>query len=342
MDDAIGPGLLGRTLDELRAIAAEAALPPFAADQLAGWLYRQHATGFEEMTNLPKAARAALAARYDVGRCPPAAEAVSSDGTKKYLFPTAAGGPVETAFIPDAGRATLCVSTQSGCRRACRFCHTGRIGFYGNLTAGEILNQYASLPERDAVTNLVFMGMGEPLDNLDATLRSVGALTAAWGYAMSPTRITVSTIGLLPALQRLIDETRVHIALSLHSPFPDERRRFLPAEGQHPAAAAIDALRRARIGGQRRVMIEYIGFAGVNDTPRHAEALARLLRGLRCRVNLIPFNPWPGAPLAPSPRAALEAFQHVLKARDIMTTIRRSRGADIAAACGMLRGEREA
>lgn len=328
--------LLGMTLTELAAVAERRGLPPYAAKQIAHWLYVRHAESVEGMTNLPRAARAALAAEFEIGRRAPLRRAVSSDGTLKYLFPAGDNRCVESAVIPDGARATLCLSTQIGCRRACRFCATGRQGFHGNLTAAEILNQYASLPERDAVTNIVYMGMGEPLDNPEATLRSLEVFTASWGYALSPTRLTVSTVGIRPALGRLIRESRCHIAISLHSPFAEERRRWVPAEALHPIAEVIADLRAARIGGQRRIMIEYIPFAGLNDTPRHAAALAALLRGLRCRINLIPFNAVPAAKLTPTDGARMEAFQSELRRRGLFVTIRKSRGADIAAACGLL------
>ncbi len=328
--------LLGMDDAELAAAAAALGLPRYTAAQLAGWVYRRHATAMDEMTDLSRAARAALSERYEVGREPPVDVDVSSDGTRKYLFPAGENAFVETAVIPDRGRATLCLSTQVGCRRACRFCLTGRQGFRANLSAGRILNQYASLPERDTVTNIVYMGMGEPLDNLDAVLRSVERFCAPAGYALSPTRLTVSTIGLLPEVETLASRAACHIALSLHSPFPEERRRLVPAEAAHPVEQVLAALRRARIGGQRRIMIEYVLLRGVNDDLRHAEGLAVLLRGLRCRVNLIPFNPAPGLPWEGTGRAAAERFQAALKERGLWTTIRRSRGRDIAAACGML------
>lgn len=328
--------LLGRTLEELQEIAALFDLPPYAARQMAGWIYAKPVNGIAAMSNLPRRAREAIAAEYEIGRRAPVRRAVSFDGTVKYLFTAGAGRFVETAVIPDGARATLCLSTQVGCRRACRFCATGRQGFHGNLTADEILNQYAALPERDRITNIVYMGMGEPLDNVEAVLRSLAVFTAPWGYGLSPSRLTVSTVGIRPALSRLITESRCHIAISLHSPFPEERRRLVPAEAAHPVADTLAELRAARIGGQRRIMIEYIPFAGLNDTPRHAAALAALLRGIRCRINLIPFNAVPDAALAPSDRSRIEAFQTELRRRGFIATIRASKGADIGAACGLL------
>ncbi len=331
-------GLFGKTIAELSDTAARFGLRPYGARQIAHWLYAKHVNRIEEMTNLPRRVREAMVAQYgdDVGRREPIARQASCDGTLKYLFPVLDEWCVESAVIPDGERQTLCLSTQAGCRRACRFCMTGRLGFHGNLTPDGILNQYASLPERDGITNIVFMGMGEPLDNIEAVLRSLEIFTADYGYAMSPTRLTVSTVGILPALERLISETRCHIALSVHSPFSEERKRLVPAEAAYPVANAIETLRRARIGGQRRIMIEYTPFEGLNDTSAHAKALARLLRGLRCRINLIPFNSVPGIPLRGSDRPRIEAFQAELRRHGFMATIRKSKGADIAAACGLL------
>lgn len=328
--------LLGLTLDGLRAVAAEAGLPAFGAKQIADWLYRKHAGDIAAMTNLSAKARAALAERHEVGAVPPARVQESSDGTKKYLYPTLRGRFIETAWIPEPDRSTLCVSTQVGCKMGCLFCMTAKQGFQGHLTAGEIFNQYGSLPERDRVTNLVYMGMGEPLDNLDAVLASLAILTSPWGCAMSPRRITVSTVGLVPAMKRYLAESQCHLAVSLHSPFEEERRRLMPIEHVHPLPEVIATLRAHDFGLQRRVSFEYILFRGLNDSPRHVKELARLLNGLRCRINLMRFHPIPGVPLEGSDEATVQAFQEGLNAKGIVATVRRSRGLDIAAACGLL------
>ncbi|MDZ4200511.1 MAG: 23S rRNA (adenine(2503)-C(2))-methyltransferase RlmN [Kiritimatiellia bacterium] len=329
--------LFGMTLDELAAETAALGLPAFAARQMTDWLYAKNAASIEEMTNLPKAARTALAETFEIGRTPPAGRMQSADGVRKYLFPVDAGRAVETAWIPDRDRATLCVSTQIGCCRACRFCATGRMGLRGNLSGGQILNQLASLPDPETVTNLVFMGIGEPLDNPEATLAAVRILTAPWGYAWSPSRISVSTVGILPALERLLAESRCHVAWSLHSPFPDERATLMPVERQYPMLTVLEVLRQsAAFEGQRRLMIEITLLRGINDSLQHARETERLLRGLRCRVNLIPFNPTPDLPFEASGRDTLEAYQDVLIRAGRRTTIRNSRGADIFAACGLL------
>ncbi len=343
--------LYGKTLDQLTRIAVEEGLPEFAGRQMADWLYKKHAGSFQEMMNLSKEARARLDERFTLEARPPLQCAQSADGTRKYLFPAAEQGFVEAAYIPaiqtQAGRgggptipaeerATLCLSVQIGCKMGCLFCMTGRQGFQGNLTPGEILNQYRSLPERDRVTNIVYMGMGEPLDNLDNVLASLEILTSEYGYGLSPTRITVSTVGLIPAVERFLDESRCHLAVSLHSPFDDERRSLMPVQNVHPMKDVLEILRARALRGQRRVSFEYIMFSGVNDSPRHAAELVRILNCIRCRVNLIPFHPVPGAPLLPSPPDVMARFKDMLNEKGVLATVRHSRGLDIAAACGLL------
>ena len=328
--------LFGKHLDDLERIAADAGLPAYGARQLADWIYKKHAPGFDVMLNLPIRARAFLGERYSLGREPPLKAVESGDGTKKYLFPAGTAGFVEAALIPDRGRATLCLSVQVGCGMGCAFCMTGRQGFQGNLNSAEILNQYESLPERDRVTNIVYMGMGEPLDNLENVLASLEIVSAPWGYGLSPTRVTVSTVGIAPALKSFLKRSRCHLAVSLHSPFGEERRRLVPAERDYPLEDMVSDLRRARIRGQRRVSFEYIVFNGLNDSPRHSAELARILAGIPCRVNLIAFHPIPGSRLQTASRETMERFEGELKERGVLTTIRQSRGLDIAAACGLL------
>jgi 23S rRNA (adenine2503-C2)-methyltransferase len=328
--------LFGKTLEQLAAVAKSVGLPRFAARQLAEWIYHAGVTSFDEMTNISLAARAALAESFVVELSPPAKVSESSDGTRKYLFAAGSGRFVEAAWIPEEKRSTLCLSVQVGCKMGCLFCMTGKQGFQGQLSSAEILNQFRSLPEREKITNIVFMGMGEPLDNLENVLASLEVLCADWGYGLSPTRITVSTIGLVPAMRTFLQRTRCHLAVSLHTPFAEERRRLMPIENAYPLSEVLDELRAGMVGGQRRVSFEYILFDGVNDTQRHADELARILQGIRCRVNLIPFHAIPGTPLAPSPRKSMERFEAQLRAHGIITTIRKSRGQDIEAACGLL------
>ena len=332
--------LLGMTPAELREVAAEAGLRPFAADQIARRIYKLRATSIDEMTELPLAARQSLAKKYTVGRSAPKAEARSKDGTVKYLFEGAGGMDVEAVYIPDRDRATLCVSSQAGCRMGCKFCMTGRQGLHGSLSASAILNQILSIPESETLTNIVFMGMGEPMDNLTAVIRALEVLTSKWGMAMSPRRITVSTVGVNPAgVARLIKDTQVHIALSLHSPYAAQRGELMPAERAWSGSEALKFIASADdFSRQRRLSVEYIMWDGVNSDMRAAAALGRLLKGLHCRVNLIRFHAIPGSDLKPCPVQRMEEFRDRLNDMGITATIRASKGEDIMAACGMLAG----
>lgn len=328
--------LYGTTLARLREICRNEALPAFAAGQIARWLYVRRAEGIDAMTDLSRAARQHLSERYEARIMPPLRTSVSADGTKKYLFGSPDGGYVETAYIPDGGRATLCVSSQVGCRMGCRFCATGRQGLRRSLSAGEILNQIIAIPESPRLTNIVFMGMGEPLDNYDNVLAAIEILTAPWGMAWSPARITLSTAGVTPQLDRLLRETKVHVAVSLHNPFHDQRAEIMPIERAYPVRELSEMLRRHDFSGQRRLSFEYILMEGLNDTPAHIRELRRLLNGLKCRINIIRFHRIPGSPYFSPSRQRMEAFRDALTAGGIHTTIRASRGEDIQAACGLL------
>ena len=330
--------LLGKTLTELQAAAGACGLKPFVGKQLADWLYAKRVRSWDRMVNISKAGREALAARYELGTADPAGTALSSDGTRKYLFP-AQQGFIESVVIPDDDRKTLCVSSQAGCRMGCKFCMTGRGGYHGQLDAAEILNQFISIDESAELTNAVFMGMGEPLDNYDTVSRVIDVLTAPWGFGWSPKRITLSTIGVLPALKRFLDGERCHLAVSLHNPFPEERLSIMPAQKAWDIREVIDLIRQYDFSGQRRVSFEYTMFAGFNDDKRHADALIRLLRGLECRVNLIRFHQIPDFPWECASDQAMEAFRDRLNNHQILCTIRSSRGEDILAACGMLAGQ---
>ncbi|MCL2561112.1 MAG: 23S rRNA (adenine(2503)-C(2))-methyltransferase RlmN [Rikenellaceae bacterium] len=328
--------LYGLTLSELREIAASLDMPRHTAGQIAAWLYKKRATDIAQMTDLSLKNRALLEEKYEVGLTAPTSVAESADGTRKYLFPTAKGHAIEAAMIPDGERATLCVSSQAGCRMGCTFCMTGRQGLQHNLTAGEILNQMRSITESEQLTNIVYMGMGEPLDNLDEALKSLEILTADWGYGWSPTRITVSTIGILPQLRQLLDRSKVHVAVSLHTPFAAERAELMPMEKAFPAKEIVALLKEYDFSGQRRVSFEYIVFQGINDSPAHVRELARLLDGLKCRINLIRFHAIPDSPLRSPDDIGIERFRDAIAAKGIITTIRSSRGEDIQAACGLL------
>jgi len=328
--------LYGKTLDELKAICAELKMPAFTAKQLAQWLYAKGATSIDEMSNISKKNRSVLAENYELGRSNYLKVQESVDGTKKYLFEAKGQHFIETAMIPDRERKTVCVSSQVGCKMGCLFCMTGRQGFQGQLTAGEILNQVFSLDEGEQITNIVYMGMGEPFDNLDEVLKSLSILTSDWGYAMSPRRITVSSIGIVPALKRFLAESECHLAISMHTPFDEQRQKLMPIEQVYSIKEVIDEIRHFDFGLQRRVSFEYIMFKGLNDTPKHVKEIARLLNGVRCRMNLIRFHAIPDSPLEGTGEERLEAFQKELNKKGIVTTIRASRGQDIFAACGLL------
>ena len=328
--------LIGMTASELKEAVRQMGMPAFTSGQIARWLYQQHVTDIDQMTNISKVNRERLKEAFVVG----AMEAIdcqrSVDGTVKDLFPTASGKYVETVFIPDGDRGTLCVSCQVGCKMNCLFCQTGKQGWEGNLTVGDILNQVYSLPERELLTNIVFMGQGEPMDNLDAVLRATEVLTADDGYAWSPKRITVSSVGIKGKLKRYLDESQCHVAISMHSPLHDQRRQLMPAEGQMPIAEVVDLLRKYDFTHQRRCSFEYICFGGLNDSLAHGREIVRLVEGLECRVNLIRFHAIPDVDLPGADERRMEQLRDYLTQHGVFTTIRASRGQDIFAACGLL------
>ena len=328
--------LFGKTLDELNGISTAFHLPSYTGKQISEWLYRKDISGIEEMTNLSRKARTLLSSSYILGLQPPVNVHTSTDGTKKYLFEPGPGKYIETAFIPEGNRNTVCVSSQVGCKMGCLFCMTGKQGFQGNLSAGEILNQFRSLPEWKKLTNIVYMGMGEPLDNLAEVLKSLAILTSEWGFAMSPRRITVSTIGITPAMSEFLDRSEAHLAVSLHTPFESERQKLMPIQQVYPLSGILQQIKAFDFGRQRRVSFEYILFRGLNDSSRHVNELARILNGIRCRINLIRFHPIPGTPLEPPDESTIQSFSEQLIKKGITTTIRSSRGQDIDAACGLL------
>jgi len=328
--------LFGKTLNELQEIVLSLKMPKFTAKQIADWLYKKSISEIDDMSNLSKKNRELLNQKYSLGLQPASSVQESKDGTKKYLYATQQAKFIETAYIPDKDRATLCVSSQVGCKMGCIFCMTGRQGFNGNLTAGEILNQLKSLPELETITNIVYMGMGEPLDNTEEVLKSLEILTSEWGFAMSPRRITVSTIGIIPEMKKFLEQSEAHLAVSLHSPFKEERQALMPIERKYALAEVLSEIRKWDFGRQRRVSFEYIVFSGLNDSPKHVKELSKLLNGLRCRINLIRFHEIPGAQLKGTDEKRLYEFQEELKAKGLFTTIRASRGQDIYAACGLL------
>lgn len=328
--------LFGKTLSELEVLVAEAGMPPYTARQLAGWLYKSHVCGFEQMSNISKANREKLTELFEIGVSGPEQVQVSVDGTKKYLFRAWSGKFIEAAYIPEGKRHTLCVSSQVGCKMGCLFCMTGKQGFQGQLSAGEILNQIRSLPEHEQLTNIVYMGMGEPFDNLDSVMKSLEILTSDYGFGMSPRRITVSTIGIIPAMRAFLESSHCHLAVSLHSPFEDERRKLMPIEHIHSLKEILHAIREYSPGKQRRTSFEYIVFKDLNHSQRHVNELARILNGINCRINLLRYHPIPGTALASPDDESMDRFKAALEKKGIITTIRKSRGQDIFAACGLL------
>lgn len=331
--------LYGKTLRELEALCAEISLPKFTAKQIANWLYVKRVTSIEQMSNLSQKARILLQETHEIGLTAPVKVTESQDGTKKYLFATSRGHYIESAYIPAADRSTLCVSSQAGCRMGCTFCATGRQGLQHSLSPLEILNQVASIAESEKLTNIVFMGMGEPLDNLDSVLAAIEVMTSAWGYAWSPSRITVSTAGVGRELRRFLDSTSVHLAISLHNPYADERVEIMPIEKAYPIAGIMETLREYDFSRQRRLSFEYIVMSGMNNHPHHIRELCKLLNGVKCRMNLIRFHKIPGSPYFSPDDEKMVRFRDTLTSKGIHTTIRSSRGEDIQAACGLLSTE---
>ena len=329
--------LLGMTLNGLREVASKTSLPVYAASQMAGWLYQKKIRTIDEMTNIAATKREQLKIHYEIGSRPPAKATTSADGAVKYLFAVNDSAHfVESVYIPSRERATLCVSSQAGCKMKCLFCMTGKQGFAAQLTANDMLNQIQSIPESRELDNVVFMGMGEPLDNLDELLKTLEILTSPYGYGWSPKRITVSTVGVLPGLKRFLDESSCHLAISLHSPFHEERLSLMPVEKVYPLKKIVDLLHGYNFSGQRRVSFEYILFDGRNNTERHAKELSRLLKGLECRVNLIRYHALPGVSLHSCNEQKTDYFCNILNKLGVRSTIRISRGEDVFAACGML------
>lgn len=328
--------IFGFTMQEIREISDKHGFPAYTSGQISDWLYKKGAKTFEEMSNLPKATRQLLVEEYFIGIDGPSDVQVSEDGTKKYLFPVKNAKYIEAVFIPETSRSTLCISSQVGCKMGCTFCMTGKQGFHGNLSPGEILNQIYSLPEKDSLTNYVFMGMGEPLANTENLLKSLEVMTSSYGLGISPSRITVSTIGIIPGLDKILNQSRCHLAVSLHTPFDTERSQLMPVEKVFPIKRVVDFLKQNSQDRQRRISFEYIMFRGINDTPKHINGLTRLLNGLRCRINLIRYHPIPGVPYESSDEETIHWFKTRLNEKGLLTTIRASRGKDIFAACGML------
>jgi 23S rRNA (adenine2503-C2)-methyltransferase len=346
------PDIQDVDLSAMERWCADAGEPRYRAAQVLGWVHRRGADDFATMSNLGKDLRTRLVETFAIDRFVPTHVAQAADGTRKLLFALPAAEPgkraasIESVLIPQTERAggardrlTLCISSQAGCGMGCGFCATARMGLTRNLRPAEIVGQVQAaqrLAAPETVTNVVLMGMGEPLANYDAVRLALEILTAEWGYAISPRRITVSTVGLAPLIPRFVAETRVNLAVSLHGTTDEQRERLVPVNRRYPLATLLAACREVPLARRKRITFEYVMLAGENDTDGDARRLVQLLHGLRAKVNLIPFNPFPGVAYLPSPRARIVRFQEVLLGHGVHATVRESRGQDIQAACGQL------
>jgi len=332
--DSIKSFLSGLSPEELKKSFARLDIDSSYATRLLYWVYKNGIESFDTIDNIPKKIIAKISAEFVPGVFPPYSFNKSADGSIKYIFRNSSGLLYESVYIPEGKRHTLCISVQSGCRMGCCFCATGSYGWHGNLSAGEIVNQVISVPHD--ITHVVFMGMGEPCDNIDEVIKACNILTAEWGLAKGRAHITISTVGVLPELERLLKETKCNITLSLHSPFPDERSEIVPAEKNWPFKMIIEKMQDFTILGKRRFTVAYVMIKGINDTERHLEALRLLLAGTGIRVNLLPYHPLPGDHYMSSSVERMMLFKHRLVTSAIGASVRKSRGTDVYAACGML------
>jgi 23S rRNA (adenine2503-C2)-methyltransferase len=328
--------LVGLSHSEIEDSLQEYGIDRKYAGRLAYWLYKRKLRHLAEMDNIAGEVSRLITENFASGISPPSKRTESSDGSVKYLFSYPGNRPAETVFLPDKKRSTVCVSTQCGCARACLHCRTGEMGLRGNLSAGEIVNQILAIPESDEVNRVVFMGMGEPLDNTDEVIKAVNILTSEWGLALGSANITVSTVGIIPGIRKLLEATRCNLTLSLVSPIPGEREAMVPTEKTYPAAEVISIMKSEPQANKRRFTIAYMMIEGVNDSDKHLEALTQLIAGSSVRVNLLKYHPHGNLPFIPSPFAKMHYFKSRLLASGISASIRKSRGEDISAACGML------
>ncbi len=341
------------TIDELKTLLAGLGCKPYRAGQLFAWIYRKGAQSFDEMTDIAKAERTLLASRFSVASLNLLRQELSSDGTRKFLFGLEDGHTVESVLIPEEDRRTLCISSQVGCAQACRFCITGGGGFQRNLKAYEIADQVVVVekflargknysPETRGTTNLVLMGMGEPLANFDEVLKALAVITSEKGLGFSTRRVTLSTAGLVPEIEKLgRSGIKVNLAVSLNATTDEVRDRIMPVNKRYPIKELLAACRRFPLEPRRRITFEYVMLSTVNDSAEDALRLAKLLRGIKAKINLIPYNPSPGSEFKRPSDAVVKRFQQVLQEHDYTALVRESRGRDISAACGQLR-EREA
>lgn len=332
----IKTSLCGLTADEIRILAGSSTSH---ATAIANCLYKKRIGDIMLIPDIPKKVKEELSKKSIPGIYKPVSSKKSSDGTIKYLFRNESEQEFETVLLTDNKRTTVCISSQSGCRMGCPFCVTGKYGFRGNLSAGDILNQVLGLPGSEKVTHVVFMGMGEPMDNIENVLKACKILSAEWGLAVSPRNITVSTVGITPGIEYFLEKSNCNIALSLYSPFPEERYLTVPAEKKYPSHEIIQMMKVHQSSGKRRMSIAYIMIRDTNDTQKHLEGLTALIHGSGIRINLIPYNPIPGDDSISSSPERMQYFRHELVISGISASIRKSKGIDVSAACGLLASE---
>ncbi len=299
-------------------------------------IYKRHNSDISLYEKIPKKLRELLSNKAETGIFFPQKEIVSDDKSVKYLFRTRSGKEFETVYIPDGKRHTVCVSTQSGCRMGCSFCATAEVGFKGNLTAGEIVNQIIALPQADKITHIVFMGMGEPMDNLDNVIKACNIITAEWGMALSPRNVTVSTVGILTGIEQFLKETECNLTFSLYSPFASERAKGILIDSRYPFQKVLDLMKNFKVRKGRRLSVAYMMIQNINDTDSHLKELILILKGTSLRVNLVPYHPYKKGQNITSSKERMQYFKHNLIISGISASIRKSRGTDISAACGLL------
>lgn len=328
------------TKAELEAWLLERGEKPYRARQVLKWLFQRGVASFAEMTDLPSLLRALLDQEFSIDQLTCARVSPAADGTRKYLFALIDNRQIESVLIPADDRLTLCISSQVGCAMGCRFCATAQVRPVRDMTAAEIVSQIwqvqRSLPSEQRLTNLVFMGMGEPLANYDHLVKALSIITSEWGFNFSPRRVTVSTVGLVPQMHRLLEETNVNLTVSLTATTNILRDNLMPVNRRFPLEQLLDACRTLPIAPRKRITFAYTMLKGVNDSEEDAKRLTRLLHGMRAKVNLIPFNPFPGSPYLSSSRLQIDRFRQTLLDKGIHATIRESRGQDVQAACGQL------
>jgi 23S rRNA (adenine2503-C2)-methyltransferase len=332
--------LCGLSADEIREIIEPAGFTAIHSVLIANSLYKKSISDISRFDKIPKKLKETLSGIAVSGINEPLTSVVSKDNSVKYLFRTETGKEFETVYIPDRKRNTVCVSTQSGCRMGCSFCATAKYGFKGNLSAGEMINQIISIPQAAKVTHVVFMGMGEPMDNLENVLKACSIITSEWGLALSTRKVTVSTVGIMPEVEQFLYRSEHNLALSLYSPFPAQRKMAVPAELKHPVRQIIEMMKGYPLKKKRRLSVAYVMFKDINDTDRHLEELISVFKNTEIRINLLPYHPVLNERHCSSSEERIQYFKHNLIISGISASIRKSRGTDISAACGLLAANR--